>query len=259
MKTRNSLLTLIFTGFVMLSMLSCKKKGLELYDEAANGSSIYFKEAISSKIQLQKNVSFGYVGYSVMDSVLAIPVAVTGYPSTEDRTFQLTITNATTAISGTHYSFLRPPVIRAGRVVDTLLLKINRTADMALKQYEINLLLEQNGVFTTSLVDTSKIYLKYKILLDDIAGVSYLWTTYSRAAAIVNYFGVYSRRKVDLMIEVLKLNPSFFYDPAAGTITTTQILSFSRYMYYWLNKEAAEGREYLDENGVVIKMGQYAN
>lgn len=257
MYIRNSIITIVAAVLVFV-VPSCKKKGLALYDEEANGSSIYFKEAIGAKTQLVKTVSFGYEGYSVTDSILAIPIAVTGYPSPEDRRFQLKVTEATTALAPTHYTFLREPVIRAGKVVDTLLLKINRTADMTGKQYEIDLLLEQNNAFGTHLVDASKIYLQYKILLDDIAGVSYLWTTYSRATAIVSYFGDYSRKKVDLMMEVLKLQPSFFYDPAVNTLTVNQILSYSRYMYFWLNKEAAEGRVYLDEKGEVIKMGQYA-
>ncbi|RZK65826.1 MAG: hypothetical protein EOO92_25910 [Pedobacter sp.] len=117
---------------------------------------------------------------------------------------------------------------------------------------------EENEAFTTRLVDPAKNYLKYNIKMDDVAGISHLWTTSVRAAAVVNYFGAYSRKKVDLMLEVLKLNPNFFYDTSATAPTVTQILSYSRYMFFWLNKEAAEGRIYLDEKGETIKMGQYA-
>lgn len=256
MQIRFSLFIVTILG---LFTLSCSKKGLELYDEPTHGSSIYFKEAITAKSTLTRTVSFGFVGYSITDSVVAIPVAVTGAPGDHDRQFQLKVTDSTTAIADKHYTFLRPPVIRAGMVVDTLLLKINRTADMASNTYRLDLLLEQNAAFMTKLGDTSKLYLKYKILLDDVAGVSYLWTTYARRAAVVSYFGAYSRKKVDLMMEVLNLKPAFFYDPAANTLTSTQLLSYGRYMYYWLNKEAAEGRVYLDENGTEIKMGQLAN
>lgn len=255
MQIRNSLF--ILTTLALLSQ-SCTKKGLELYDETANGSSIYFNEAINAKSNLIKTVSFGFEGYSIKDSIVAIPVAVTGHPSDHDRRFQLKLTDSTTAVADQHYTFLRQPIIRAGRVVDTLLLKINRTADMATTQYQLDLLLEKNDAFTTQLGDTSRIYLKYKVLMDDIAGVSYLWTTYARKAAIVSYFGAYSRKKVDLMMEVLKIKPAFFYDPAANTVTSTLLISYSRYMYYWLNKEAAAGRVYLDENGLEIKMGQLA-
>ncbi len=258
MEIRNHLLITILASALALTLQSCKKKGLELFDQEASSSSIYFKEAIGVTSPLVKTISFGYEGYSVTDSLVAIPVAVTGYPSSQDRRFQLKFTDATTAIADKHYTFVREPVIRAGRVVDTLLLKINRTPDMASTQYEIDLLLEQNDAFTTRLVDPAKNYLKYTIKMDDIAGVSYLWTTSIRAAAVLNYFGTYSRKKVDLMLEVLKLNPAFFYDTTLTAPTSTQILSYSRYMFFWLNKEAAEGRVYLDEKGEVIRMGQYA-
>ena len=256
MQIRNSLFILTTLG---LFVQSCSKKGLELYDEPTNGSSIYFKEAIAAKSALIRNISFGFVGYSITDSVVSIPVAVTGSPSDHDRPFQLKVTDSTTAIVNQHYTFLRPPVIRAGMAVDTLLLKIHRTADMASNAYRLDLLLEQNSAFTTKLGDTSKIYLKYKVLMDDVAGVSYLWTTYARRAAVISYFGAYSRKKVDLMMEVLNLQPAFFYDPAANTLTSTLLLSYGRYMYYWLNKEAAAGHIYLDENSSEIKMGQLAN
>ncbi|WP_199117490.1 DUF4843 domain-containing protein [Pedobacter sp. ASV28] len=258
MYNRNKLSITLIVATLVLATWSCKKKDLTLYDETANGSSVYFKEAINAKTQLIKTISFGYEGYSVKDSIVAIPVAVTGYPSNQDRPFKLKLTDATTAIANHHYAFLREPVIRAGRVVDTLLLKINRTADMTTTQFAIDLLLEENETFTTRLVDPTKIYLKYTVLVDDIAGISHLWTTSVRATAVLSYFGTYSRKKVDLMLEVLKLDPAFFYDTSATAPTVTQVLSYSRYMFYWLNKEAAEGRIYLDEKGEVIKMGQYA-
>jgi len=255
MKIKTSLLLLMFAAFFLQS---CDKKGLELYDETANGSSIYFREALSSKTRLLKTVSFGFSGYSVQDSIVAIPIAVTGNPSSNDRPFQLKTTDSTTAVSGTHYTFLRPALMRAGRVVDTLLIKINRTADMATQQFQLSLVLEQNNLFNTKLGDTAVRYTNYKILMDDIVGVSYLWTTYSRRSTIISYFGAYSRKKVSLMIEVLKLSPDFFYDPLGKAPTSTQVVSYSRYMYYWLDKEAAQGRVYKDENGQEIKMGQLA-
>ncbi len=258
MEIRNNLLIITIVSALVLTAQSCKKKGLDLYDQEASGSSIYFKEAIGVTVPLAKTISFGYEGYSVKDSIVAIPIAVTGYPSNQDRRFQLKLTDATTAIADKHYTFLREPIIRAGRVVDTILLKINRTADMASTQYEIDLILEQNDAFLTRLVNPAKNYLSYTVKMDDIAGVSFLWTTSTRAAAVLSYFGTYSRKKVDLMLEVLKLDPAFFYDPASPVPTVTQVLSYSRYMFFWLNKEAAEGRIYLEEKGEVIKMGQYA-
>ncbi len=257
MEIKNNLLIATIAATLMLTVQSCKKN-LALYDEAASGSNVYFKEAIGAKVPLVKIVSFGYEGYSIKDSVVAIPVAVSGYPSSQDRRFQLKVADATTAIANTHYTFLRDPIIRAGRVVDTLLIKVNRTPEMINKQYELNLFLEQNDAFTTTLVDPAKNYLKYSIKMDDIAGISFLWTG-SLKTGVNSYFGAYSRRKVDLMMEVLKLKPSFFYDSTVLPLpTSSQILSYGRFMFVWLNKEAAEGRIYLDENGEVIKMGQYA-
>lgn len=241
-----------------IAVTACKQEGLQLYDQDSTGSSVYFSEAIGAQSEIVKEISFGYVGYTIQDSIVSVPVTITGSPSSQDRPYQLTVTEATTAVQNTHYVFLNEPVIRAGEVADTIQIKINRTADMLESQFEVDLLLESNDFFFTRLVDTSTIYLKYKILLDDIAGVSHLWTTSSRASAVLSYFGEYSRKKVDLMIEVIQIDPAFFYDSASPTPTATQILSYSRYMFYWLNKEAAEGRVYLDENGEIITMGALA-
>jgi len=253
MKIRIDIFLLLLAA---LYLQACKKKDLEVYDQGANGASIYFKEAINAKQNLRKTISFGFSGYSVHDSVVAIPIAVTGSPSLSDRVYQLRVTDSTTASPNTHYSFVHPAVVRVGKVVDTLHIRIKRTADMSSKQYRLSLALEQNDMFNTKLNGNLSSYTTYDLLLDDMVGVSYLWTTYSRRTTILSYFGAYSRQKVNLMMEVLKIPPEFFYDPAAKAPTSTQIVSYSRYMFYWLNKEAAEGRVYKDENGMEIQMGQ---
>lgn len=253
--------TIAYSWLIVLTLSACKKSSLGLYDQEKSGSSIYFPEAVGTTTSksLLKTISFGYVGYSKKDSVLTIPIAATGDTSNTDRPVKLTFTSATTAVEGTHYTFLRTPVIRAGKVTDTLYLKLIRTTDMTTKQFEIDLALEANDYFSTKLHDTTANYLSYKVLVDDIAGKSYLWVSYSNTKAIVNYFGDYSRKKVDLILEVLGLDPALFYDPVnSSSITSSKILAWSRYMAFWLNQEANAGRIYLDENGVRITMGALA-
>lgn len=247
---------------VALGILSaCKKEGLGRYDQQASGSSVYFPEAVGTvtSVSISKTISFGYVGYSKRDSILAIPIAVTGDTMQVDRPVKVSLGTGTTAVEGTHYSFLKSPVIRAGKVTDTVYVKINRTADMTTKQFELNLLLEQNDYFSTRLRDTAANYLKYKLLLDDMAGTSYLWVSFSNTRGILSYFGDYSRRKVDLMIEVLQVDPALFYDPVNGSFFgTSRVLAYGRYMALWLTQEANAGRIYLDENGQRITMGALA-
>lgn len=252
-KTAVSLVALI------LLFTSCKKDGLQLYNQELSGSSVYFPEAVGTtkSTAIVKTVSFGYVGYSKKDSVLAIPVAVTGDSAATDRPLKLAVAASSTAVEGTHFSLLKSPVIRAGKVADTVFLKLNRTVDMTAKQFEIDLVLQENQFFGIKMHDTTSNYLTYKVIVDDIAGKSYLWVNNVRG--VVSYFGDYSRRKVDLIIEVLQLDANLFYEPQnTSFFTAARLISFSRYMVYWLNKEAEQGRIYYDENGVRITMGSFA-
>ncbi|MFV0605630.1 MAG: DUF4843 domain-containing protein [Niabella sp.] len=254
--------TIILLFFSILTMMSCKEDDLMLFDQETSGSNVYFPDVVTTNDTVFKLVSFGYEGLNKTDSVIGIPIQITGNAADFDREVKMAYDTGTTAIEGVHFDYLRKPIIRAGRILDTILLDIHRTEDMVDQQLKLAFKLEPNQYFNTNLpgniTSTKNLsYLNYNIYMNDIAGVSYLWTTFGGKSLIVLYFGEYSRTKVDLMIEVLKVNPGYFYDPTIR-IGAGQVIGWASYMKWWLTEQENAGIIYYDENGVKITMGPAA-
>jgi hypothetical protein len=88
-----------------------------------------------------------------------------------------------------------------------------------------------------------------------------LWTDSRYRSASANLFGVYSVKKVQLMMAVLNLPASFFFpaNPAAEpAIPTTLFSGWASYMKAWLAAEKLAGNIHYDENGKEITMGTAA-
>lgn len=235
---------------------SCKEDHLDLYNQQESGASIYFQSAYTNYISYFP-LSFGYTTSDVQDSIIRIPVAITGNLVDYDRPFALRI-DSTTMQQGVHYDIVGTPMIRANRAVDTLKIKLYRTADIQEKGVDLFISLVENDNFQTNIpfrYINGTIYplLDYHLYLDDIADVPYLWTTYVGKSYIFSTWGSYSKAKVDLMLKVLQIDPGYFYD-SSYAISSQQILNWGSYMKYWLAAEKAEGRLYYDENGKVIDM-----
>lgn len=247
-----------------LSLFACKEDTLDLYDENSSGNNIYFLENYSKTRYDKFNqvISLGLASASLTDTIIKIPVRITGPKSEQDRPINVVVPDTCTMKEGIHFDFQTAPVIRANRSVDTISLILHRTEDLLATRVYLNLTLQPNANFNTN-ISTKKNsgytidLLKYELSYDDMFPVPYIWTTFSGKSVVLGYFGDYSRRKVELMLEVLKADPAVFYDSKLG-ISVSQIINWSSYMKYWLNKEKKEGNIYLDDAGNEIKMGPYA-
>lgn len=247
----------------IFSLISCSKQELMTYDETSLGSSIYFYDSIYSGLRVNQDISFGYVASDLMDSIVRIPIRVTGSPADLDRAVKVQSDSTTTMVQGVNYDFYVPPVIRAGLVTDTLKIKLYRTNELKDTTLHLGLVLTYNDNFNIDIprnYTSSTAYaslLNYSINVNDIAGTSYLWTSTSYKSTVTAYFGTYSQEKVQLMMTVLGLSSSVFYD-GSTSIAIALVIGWSSYMKAWLATEKAAGRIYYDSKGKEITMGSSA-
>lgn len=255
----------------LLCSTGCEKETLQTYNPESEGSSIYFMEPMTQKKDITREISFGYSGFSVKDSIISIPLGISGLPASVDRKFEVVATTASSMELNKHYEFVDDElVVRANHVTDTLKIRLLRSADMAESKFFLGIKLVANANFNVDIPFTyttsSKAVstLEYGIFCDDIAGVPFLWTATTNPTNLKTYtgyyLGTYSKRKVELMLDQLKIDPMLMYNPpATGQFNLDYLIIWSSYMKYWLGKEKSEGRIYYDENGKEIAMGQYAS
>lgn len=245
----------------------CKKESLKVFDQPVTGSSIYFDGAYKG-YDYGKIFSFGFSTAAVKDTVLSFDVAVTGQATQTDREFVLKPAIAT-MVEGVNYDFVDPVLaIPAGKLNTKVKVKLYRTADLTVERKSVFFNLLPNENFNTQLAkrvttarDTVNL-LNYYIIADDIVAAPYAWSVDPTKTILINYLGAYSKVKLQLLIQLFNIDPTMFTDQkkATTTVFTVSLMSYwGSYMKLWLSREAAAGRIYKDENGVVITMGVRAS
>jgi len=102
---------------------NCSQEELPLY----NGKTcIYFSDKDTKGFLKEMNFSFGLL--NVMDSVIQIPVAVTGDTVNYDRYFSFTV-DSTTATEGVHFDLPEQGVLPAGKAVGYIPVALHRIVD----------------------------------------------------------------------------------------------------------------------------------
>lgn len=248
----------------LLTFQACKEDTLNTYLDSDGGNNIYFYDKFMKNNSdiFMKAISLGLAPVSVTDSVIGIVVQTTGAPMDYHRKVNIQLADTSTMLLGTHFDFVEEPIVRAGMVRDTIKLKLHRTADLLTKRVYLNLKLVPNENFNTEIgiKVNNKIeqdILSYEFYLDDLFPVPYLWTTFAGKNTVIAFWGPYSRKKVELMLEILKADPSVFYD-SKKTIGVGTLVNWASYMKFWLNKEKSEGRIYYDDEKKEITMGNSA-
>lgn len=257
--------------FFFVGLLGCQEQELLVYNTEVSGSNIYFLEPLEQRKDIVRDISFGYAGASVRDSIISIPIGTSGAPISSDRIYRVVETEETSMKVGVHYDFVDDiQRIRANRTTDTLRIRLHRVEDIAENKVFLGLRLVENENFGVKLpytyVNSIRYYsvLNFGINSDDIAGIPFIWTATTNPTNLrtstVNYLGPYSKKKVELMIDVLSIDPQLIYTPpVTGNFNQDYLVIWSSYMKYWLGKEKSEGRVYYDENNVEIAMGRYAS
>src|ERR1700759_4470313 len=109
-------------------LASCKKESLQTYNAADN---IYFNFIASLEPTVLSDstiVTFAFSASTVTDTIVAVPVSVTGVVKDQDRTFDVTVDANSTAVASRDYELPSSFVIHAGQTTDTIAIKFKRTA-----------------------------------------------------------------------------------------------------------------------------------
>lgn len=231
------------------SLLSCKREPLMTYNAEDN---IYFN---FGAYQDTLDFTFAYAGSTVTDTIIKIPIAVTGVSTAVDRSFELMTDPSSTAIADTHYA-LPPLVIAAGNVVDTLRILFKRTADLTTRSKILKLQLKPNANFNTAIqykihpfYDTISM-LSFAISFSDILIAGPYWgTNYAR------YFGTFSVKKMKLINELLNMPLDFWAVMPTDGAHYTQAEYYAATTARYLAEQAASGNIIVDEDGIPMQMG----
>lgn len=250
----------IFTLLLLGSVFSSCKKGLNDFD---GQTGIYFLRAVeplrvNDALLDSTQVTFSYTKASTIDSVLLIPVRISGAPLNTDRDYQLSVDPVTDAILNQHYQILNSRIfIPANKVTDTLKVKLLRTTDMQTKSYTLVLNLESNEHFKTTMKDrlidqaTGKrlSLISHRIYFTDVLVKPKAW--------LDAYLGTFSRKKLYFMGEVLSLNDLSVLDDRKLT-NPGKLAYYGSFMQRYLNEMKAAGNTVLDEDNTEMKMGPAA-
>lgn len=237
-------------------LFSACKKDLKTF-EAETG--IYFLPSVfaweKKPVGDSTIISFSYAKSTLKDSVILIPVMITGQTSTKDKDFKLSIDPASTAVPDTHYEILTKNfAIPANGQTAIVSIKLHRTEDMLTKDYVLILNLEGNENFKTPMVDRvldaatgRKIsYIRYKIHLNDILKKPAAWLDY--------YLGPFSRKKLFLLAETAEIKNIGDLDNTSLT-SISKIVFYGTFMQRYLNEMKASGKTIYEEDGKEMRMG----
>lgn len=238
------------------SLFSACKKDLKTFE---GETGIYFLPSVftweKKPIGDSTVISFSYAKSTLKDSVILIPVMISGPTSTTDKDFKLTIDPASTAVPGTHYEILNKNfVIPANGQAAIVGIKLHRTTDMLTKDYLMILNLESNENFKLTMRDrildaaTGKkvSYIRYKIHLNDILKKPAAW--------LDAYLGPFSRKKLFLMAEVAEIKDIGDLDNINLT-SISKLVFYGTFMQRYLNEMKASGKTIYEEDGKEMRMG----
>lgn len=240
---------------ILLVAVACKREPLTVYDVNDN---IYFGNPASIGYYVDSLVfTFAYSDASVKDTILSLPLSVTGPPAEKDRQYKLVVDPASTVALGTHYE-LPDLVIRAGRVRDTLRVRLKRAPDLTSTVKKLILRLQPNENFNTKVlyriqrninIDTADV-LKFTISVSDILSAGPYWDiNYAR------YFGKFSLKKVRLIHDMLGMPLDFWSYEYPSPQQRSAAVYYASVTGRYLSDEAALGNIILDEDGTPMKMG----
>ena len=250
-------LTYLSAGLCIAMALfaSCKKENISTY---SGSTSVYFTNNYRNSIDTG-TVTFSYSLSDVKDMVIAIPVSVMGLNADMERQIKVVVADSSTAQAGVHYEILPETFkIRPGLLIDTLKIKVYRTADLQVAPVSIVLQLKTNDHFNTDmqnlitnkLTGSSYSFVQYRLMLNDILSKPRYW--------LVSSMGNFSRKKVYLTAAVLGLQLTDMFDVLLNNPSSLAGPSQSywgRTMQIYLNQQKAAGTPVYDEDGTLMIMG----
>ncbi|PUZ27575.1 protein of unknown function [Chitinophaga costaii] len=202
----------LYKGLLLLLMLgACKKDQLPLYSGI---TSLYFYEPLYSygrgyDYQVSDSANI-YLGYTLSDSLLVLPIKLLGEASKADRPYVLTVVkDSTTAQENVDYTLTAKGVIPANTFSDTIFIKIkNRNLWLQGLSYQLVLHLESNSQFNMNLTAVKGGYANNSVWNPSRFKINFLYSISKPNYwdDNIDYLGTFSTNKLRLMVIYLKLS-----------------------------------------------------
>jgi hypothetical protein len=238
----------LLSAALVMGVFGCQKSEIAVYDGESN---IYFSRAVESTPSDSLNVTFAFRP-TIKDSLVMIPVRITGPAAPEARTYKVGVESSSTAKSGVHFTLPSTFQLPAGKVSDSVAVKLLRTPDLLTDTVSIVLELQANEYFSTAMLDKvtnatsgQKLsYTRYRILVTDVLSKPQRW--------LDTYLGSFTRKKLLLMSDVLGIPVDIMNQT---TTTISQVVYWGQFMQRYLNDKKAAGQTIYEEDGTPMIMG----
>jgi hypothetical protein len=245
---------LILTMMVVQLMMGCTKD-IKTFDGKPQ---VYFLYAAQPKesfndILLDSTIfTFAFTPSNVLDSIILVPVKVSGVSMNRDRSYVLRVNDSSTAKAGQHYEIIKSDfTISAGNFTDTVYIRLKRTPEMLTTSFNIYLELQANENFSIDLTKkltaaggnktVSTIW--HRVMVNDILRKPTYW--------LDGYLGVFSRKKLYLMCGLLGIT----VDRLNTSVPIAELQYYGRFMQRYLNEQRAFGNIIKEEDGTDMIMG----
>ncbi|SHN36452.1 DUF4843 domain-containing protein [Chitinophaga sp. CF418] len=238
-------------AILYFALLGCRKETIDLY---SGKSLLYFDYSLHTSNQRNPEridttlFTFSLANEQVTDSTLKVQISLMGIQADHDRAINIQVVDsATTAIAGVHYEPLTTTyVLPANQSVVYIPVHIYRTAEMSQQQYRLQLQLQPNQDFDTTItqpdskkgVSTSTLTL----YIDDQIAKPGRW--------LDGYLGTFSRKKILLICSQLNMTVNDF-----TTIAVAEVIYIGKAMQRYLNQQKDSGNTIYEDDGTEMIMG----
>lgn len=262
---------LVYCTALLLLTAACKKDRLLTYSASNNVYFNYIAGADPSQNQLglyedSIAITFAFSPSAVRDTVLGIPIAVTGEAKNYDRVIKIVADPASTAQPSTHYEFPATFVMPAGKTSDSVHIRFKRSADLTTTDVLLHLRLQESDQFTTQLKfrsatpkmqnrpipNTDTVWTtSFKIIINDKLSAGPYWDRdYS------SYFGDFSEKKVRLLNQLVGMPLDTWSVPVTTSQQRSDLNYYGGFTARYLKDQAFAGNMIFEADGVTImKMG----
>ncbi|QHS59342.1 DUF4843 domain-containing protein [Chitinophaga agri] len=240
-------------ALLLLAIVSCKKETIDFY---SGESLLYFDNSINYGNQRNTQridtalFTFSLAPETVLDSTLNVRVSVMGRQADHDRRFAVKVIDSlTTAVAGVHYEPLQNEyIVPANKSVVYIPVRFHRTKEMASEQYRLQLQIQPNQEFDTTLTqprtkDSVVATATLTLFIDDQIAKPARW--------LDGYLGTFSRKKILLICEQLQMTVNDFI-----TIAVAEAVYIGKAMQRYLNQQRDAGNIIYEENGTEMIMGE---
>ena len=248
----------LLLALAAITCLSSCEKELHKYE---GKPTIYFNEtarplAYSSEVLKDSTlISFSLTKEAIVDSLVHMVIATIGNVADNDPPYKIVPNASSTAIEGKHYKIINKDFsIKKNQLRDTIWLRFMRTPDMKDQNFLLSFDLLENDNFsvdmqykiTNQTTGQRLNFINYRWFINDIIKKPTRWQDF--------YLGTFSRKKLNLMVEVLNVDPQYM----DTNISIAEVSAYGKFMQRYLNEQKAAGNLILDEDGQPMSMGTAA-